>query len=391
MKLLGTSLLILTLALVSACQKKDDGGGSGNGAAATTPTPTPDPTRPNPITSNTEPWDNQSGPFLNNTETYQPIYGREFVIFNTDGMSMGGCGGDPQSVCLQGNIKRPLREFTAVSTPAYLQCLTGYVAIPNIQQVPIRSLCQQDAYRGYVRVTRTSSSRTTTVSASVAKSGFCAANTMDKDATLRTNFFFDERGILNFSARVGMGQYDYLYRATGIGYQYNAKKNSLIIGNFVARGNNPQMRFLAVNSLSGLRAPTQSNLNNMLLREAREPGQTELTLGLGANSAYQFSESILFRFSNYEQNQYSYQQFANGYNRLGAPGMPGGFQNGNGQFMPQDPRFAQVDPRFSNANANSQSKFLVAGGNLILLPVELLNATGGSAGPRFIPFHDPRN
>ena len=112
---------------------------------------------------------------------------------------------------------------------------------------------------------------------------------MDKDATLRTNFFFDERGILNFSARVGMGQYDYLYRATGIGYQYNAKKNSLIIGSFVARGNNPQMRFLAVNSLSGLQAPNRSNLNNMLLREAREPGQTELTFGLGANSAYQFS------------------------------------------------------------------------------------------------------
>jgi hypothetical protein len=390
MKLLGTSLLILTLALVSACQKKDDGGNGGGGTAATTPNPTP--TLPDPGSKNNDPFDNMSGPFLNNTETYQPIYGREFLIFNTEGMGMGGCGGDPSMVCLQGNVRAPLRDFTAVSTPAYLQCITGYQPIQNIQQVPIRSLCQQDAMRGYsIRTTRT---RTASASATASMNGFCAANTMEKDATLRTNFFFDDRGILNFSARVGMGKYDYLYRATGIGYQYNARSNSLIIKSFTARGNNPQLRYLAVNSLSGLRAPNQSHLNNMLMKEARSPGQRDLTAGLGANSVYQFSEAIMFRFTNYEQTQYSYQQFSSGFQRVGPGGLPGQFgaQNGmqNSNYLPHDPRFSQVDPRFSNAGG--ETKFLVAGGNLIFMPVELLNSTGtGNGGPRYIPFHDPRN
>ena len=392
MKLIGISLLIFTIALTSACQKKDDGGGSGNGAASpATPSPLPNPNNPIPAS---DPYDNRSGPFLNNTDTYQVISGREFTIYNTDGMSNIGCNGNPQMLCLQGAAPRPFKEFTVMASPEYLACINNYAPIPRIEQLNIRSLCQQDNLKWY----RTYKSKKAAASLSNFKNESCLARFKD-DTTVRLNFFFDDRGILNFAARVGIDKNDYLYRATGIGYQYNAKTNSLIIGSFMASGNNPNMRFLAVNSLSGLRNPLKPIYNNMVLKEAQEASRTDGNISPVVSGAFQFVESILFRFTNYDSSQFTYQQFASGMRFSPCqPGMNGnfvnnGFTNGNpnGNYLPRDPRLSNVDPRFSNQNLNSQTKFLVAGGNLILLPVELLDSMGGGLGSPYVPFHDPRN
>ncbi len=147
MKLLLVTFSLALVVLMSACAKSNDGGGSGGGGQPAAVTPT------QPVLANTLPYDNMSGPAVDNVR-YVQIVNRRFLIYNADGIVMRGCDPDPSLLCLTINgrqEKHPVKNYTIMSTPNYLSCINGGQQVRNIVNFNIRSACQNDALSAYQR------------------------------------------------------------------------------------------------------------------------------------------------------------------------------------------------------------------------------------------------
>jgi hypothetical protein len=226
------------------------------------------------------------------------------------------------------------------------------------------------------------------------------ASTWDTSNSVETQFYFNPQGGLEFRAQIGIGGTAYLYQAVNIGYKYNIRTHQMAIGHFVARGNYPQMPYLSVSALSGLQHPTRGSSLNMLLKVTDVLGLSDVQIDPDS-AGFRFSEALLFKLSARDNSPLSYQQYMAGIPPQALPQNPGGlppqYPNANVTFPINGPGVGspgQVDPRFNYGTVNT-TKFLVVGGNVLLMPLELLPAVNSAQRldgikPAYVPFDDSR-
>jgi len=363
MKFVTSTIVVLSMAMLSACAKSGGGeqGGSGQPAAQSTPAPS----KPE-----VAPFDNLQGPYLNNSKynsnRYVTINDRKFLIYNTDGIQVRNCDpNDSSLVCVKiGNRteKQPIKNYTIASTPAYLQCINGGLPIGNYSNFDFRSAYERDSMKAY--------------SKGSSRSGYCLESTWDIQYAVITQFNFDQNGSLSFVAKIN----EYFYQATNIGYKYNTRTRQLVISRFVARGNNPSQEYLTVTSISSLRRPNDKNSYNMLLKQTNVVGLSDMNIE-PQNAGFRFSEPIMLRLSSFYSTPATYQPM---------------------QYMPVSPQpqanaTLPIDPRFKTGaiDNNSRIKLMIVGGNMLLLPEEMLSSIDNKARtnggkPKYEPFNDSR-